>query len=212
MKPGEVIYFEAGACFEIPFETCGNANAFRARKYNEAFPKFEPLYVSKTGRIEGLWIMGNNYRTSGYYGAYPHGYLSRIMSMFPDVQEADIIHVCAGSLPKGEYTRVDKNKTLEPEICCDAEVFSNHIQKKYKLALVDVPYSEEDALHYGYPMLSRRKTLDQCHKALEVGGWVIWLDQAPPIWAKKNWNWSLAIGMIKSTNHRVRVVLGFQKK
>lgn len=156
--------------------------------------------------------MGNNYTTSGYYGAHPHGYLQRIMSMFPDISEADIIHVCAGSLPPGNYTRVDKNPELRPEICCDAEDLSKHISRRYKLALVDVPYSKEDAEHYGFPMLSRKKVLSQCFEALEPGGWVIWLDQVLPMFSKDHWNWSLAIGMIKSTNHRVRGVFGFCKR
>lgn len=211
MEPGEIIYFEAGTSFEIPVIN-QPGNAFRARNYNEVFPKFEPLYVSKTGRIEGLWIMGNNYTTSGYYGAYPHGYLPRILSIFPDIAEADIIHVCAGSLPPGNYTRVDKNPKLQPEICCDAKDLSKHISRRYKLALVDVPYSKEDAEHYGFPMLSRKKVLNQCFEALEPGGWVVWLDQVLPMFSKEKWNWSLAIGMIKSTNHRVRGVFGFCKK
>lgn len=180
--------------------------------YSNTFPDFEPLYLSKSGRIEGLWIMGNNYRTSGYYGAYPHGYLPRVMSLFPGVAETDIIHVCAGSLPSAGYTRVDKNPLLHPEICCDAEEFSRHIIRRYRLALVDVPYSNEDAEHYGFPMLSRKKVLAECYEALVPGGWVVWLDQVLPMFSKEQWFWSLAVGMIKSTNHRVRGVFGFCKQ
>jgi hypothetical protein len=187
-------------------------NLARITRYSMKFNKFEPLYISKTGRIEGLWIMGNNYATkTKFYGAYPHGYLARVLSMFPDIEEKDIIHICAGSLPKGEYTRVDINPKLKPEICCNAEELSRHTDRKFKLALIDVPYSKEDAEHYGYPMLSRKKTLEQAWHVLENGGWVIWLDQVFPMFSKKNWSFELSIGMIKSTNHRVRAVFGFKK-
>jgi hypothetical protein len=180
--------------------------------YAKAFPKFEPLYLTKTGRIEGLWVMGNNYRTSGGYGAYPHGYLSRVMSMFPDQKK--ILHVCSGWLPADpSYTRVDINPERRPEVCCNAEKLADYVNpNSFDIVYIDVPYSKEDAEHYGYPMLSRKKTLAQIHVVLKPGGWVIWLDQVLPMWSKKEWEWKLAIGMIKSTNHRARMVVGFEKK
>lgn len=179
--------------------------------YSQAFPKFEPLYLSKTGRIEGLWIMGNNYQTSGYYGAYPHGYLPRINAMFPDRKK--IAHVCSGSLPAGDYTRIDCNSALSPEICCRAEELTQHIpENSFDLVLIDPPYSKEDAEHYGTVMLNRRKVLEEIHKVLIPGGWVVWLDQVLPMFAKDKWDWSMAIGMVKSTNHRVRGIFGFCKR
>jgi len=181
----------------------------RIALYSNAFPKFEPLYLSKTGRIEGLWIMGNNYKTSGYYGAYPHGYLPRIQSLFPDCKK--IIHVCSGSLPVGDYTRVDVRPEVNPEICCNAEEMSGLVLERFDIAYVDVPYSAEDAEHYGTVMLKRKKVLEECYKILKPGGWVIWLDQVLPMFSKKKWFFGLAIGMVKSTNHRVRGVFGFKK-
>lgn len=188
----------------------------RIEAYSKAFPKFAPLYEMRAdenepGRIEGLWIMGNNYRTSGYYGAYPHGYLPRIMSMFPD--KSAVAHLCSGSLPPGQYIRIDCNPALKPEICCKAEELSQHIPADFfDLVLIDPPYSQEDAEHYGTVLLSRKKVLDEIHKVLQPGGWVVWLDQVLPMFSKEKWFWGIAIGMIKSTNHRVRGVFGFQKK
>jgi hypothetical protein len=184
----------------------------KAESYIKAFPKFEPLSITKSGRIEGLWVMGNNYTTkTKYYGAYPHGYLKRVLSMFPEIEEKDILHVCSGSIEPGKHTRIDSNSDLNPDICCNVEEMSKYVKRKYKLALVDVPYSKEDAEHYGTVMLSRKKTLAECWEVLEEGGWVIWLDQVLPMFAKRNWFWGIAIGMVKSTNHRVRAVFGFQK-
>ena len=179
--------------------------------YQQAFPQFEPLYLTKSGRIEGIWVMGNNYRTSGYYGAYPHGYLARIMSMFPG--KLKIIHVCSGSLPAGNYTRVDIRPEVNPDICCNVENLSEYVPNDhFDVALVDVPYSAEDAEHYGTVMLSRKKVLAECNKILKKNGWVVWLDQVLPMFAKTEWSFSMAIGMIKSTNHRVRAVFGFKKR
>ena len=180
--------------------------------YSKAFPKFEPLYLSKSGRIEGLWQMGANYRVKGGYGAYPHGYLARITSLFPD--KARVLHVCSGWLPADAgYTRLDINPERSPEICCNAEEMSKHIESEsFDIIYFDAPYSAEDAEHYGYPMLSRKKVLMESHKVLKPGGWLVMLDQVPPIWAKRDWYYRLVIGMIKSTNHRVRAVFGFEKK
>jgi len=61
-------------------------------------------------------------------------------------------------------------------------------------------------------MLSRKKVLDEAYKALRLSGWLIWLNQVLPIFSKQKWFWGIAIGMIKSTNHRVRGVFGFRKK
>lgn len=62
--------------------------AERAELYRKAFPKFQPLSVVETAdgkqRLEGLWIMGQNYTVkSGYYGGYPHGYLDRVINQSP---------------------------------------------------------------------------------------------------------------------------------
>ncbi|MEW6710323.1 MAG: hypothetical protein AB1403_10915 [Candidatus Riflebacteria bacterium] len=182
----------------------------RCRLYAEKFPTFPKPYVFNN-RIEGHWIMGNNYTTSGYYGAYPHGYLARVLSMFPD--KSKIIHVCSGSLPPGPYTRVDIRPEVNPDIVCNVEELSKHVPNDYfDLALVDVPYSKEDAEHYGQPLLKRQKVLSEIHKILVSGGWAVWLDQVQPNYSKVNWNQALSIGIVKSTNHRVRAVFGFEKK
>lgn len=180
--------------------------------YLKASPKHEPLYITKSGRVEGFWTMGANYRVKGGYGAYPYGYLARITSMFPDQKK--ILHVCSGWLPKSdEYDRLDINPEREPEFCCDAQAMSRHIlPESYDIIYIDTPYSDEDAVHYGYPMLNRKRVLLESHKLLKPGGWFVMLDQVPPIWAKRDWFFRMAIGIMGSTNHRMRVVLAFQKK
>ena len=183
----------------------------RIDAYKKAFPKFPPPYLVGD-RIEGLWIMGNNYRTSGYYGAYPHGYLDRVHAMFPLEIGDPAMHIFSGSLPKDDrYIRFDIRPDVKPDVVCDVHKLSEVTSRQYSLILADPPYSVEDAEHYGQPMVRRKVVFDECMKVLMPGGWLIWLDQAFPMFSKKVCRLGMAIGMIKSTNHRVRAVFGFQK-
>ena len=185
----------------------------RIASYARAFPKFPAPYLAGD-RIEGLWIMGACFKTSGYYGAYPHGYLNRVYALFPGVEK--LCHLFSGSLPPGPYSRIDlpgKIEQIQPwDRECDAHKISDYVEPNtFDLILADPPYSQEDAEHYGAPMVSRKKVLQECWKVLRPGGWVIWLDQVLPQFRKDQWFWGLAVGMFKSTNHRVRGVFGFQK-
>lgn len=190
--------------------------AERAELYRNAFPKFQPLSVVETAdrkqRLEGLWIMGNDYRVkSGYYGGYPAGYLDRVMSMFPDAQ--DILHVPSGSIPPGPYLRIDIRPEVNPDIIGDCHDIKALVgDRQFDLVLADIPYSQEDAEHYGRPMVRRNVVLKSCLEVCRPGGWVVWLDQVLPLFSKAACELTMAIGMVKSTNHRVRGVFGFRRK
>ncbi|MBF0501476.1 MAG: hypothetical protein HQM09_15150 [Candidatus Riflebacteria bacterium] len=200
----------------------------RAELYHKAFPKFQLLRADDV-RLEGLWIMGNNYRTSGYYGAYPHGYLPRVMSMFPDAER--VLHVPSGSLPPGDYTRIDIRPEGNPDIVGDCHDCKSLLgDRTFDLVMVDVPYSNEDALNYGRPMVNRIRVLRSVLEVMEPGGYIVWLDQAPPIHRKaeslqvgsiivlpmvfeeEGCSMVGGIGMQKSTNHRVRGIFIFRKE
>lgn len=186
----------------------------RAALYNSAFPQFPPVHVVGTAdggeRIESLWIMGNNYRTSGYYGAYPHGYLARVMSMFPDAH--DVLHVPSGSIQPGPYLRIDIRPEVNPDIVGDChDIKALVCDRRFDLVLMDIPYSSEDAEHYGRPMVNRNRVLASALEVTRPGGWVVCLDQVLPMWRKADARLVMAIGMVKSTNHRVRGVFGFRK-
>lgn len=195
----------------ISFRRTGISPEERVRLYAEAFPNFPPPTVGNNGRIEGLWLMGNNYRTnSKLYGAYPHGYMARISSMFPDCEKK--LHLFSGSLPPGDYIRADTYAGRRPDVLADAHRLSEVFPPgTFDIIYADPPYSEEDALHYGTCMVDRSKVLEECRKVLKIGGWLIWLDQVWPMYSKEVWRWGLVIGMIKSTNHRVRAVFGFER-
>lgn len=144
------------------------------------------------------------------HNSYPPQYLKRIQTLFPDAKK--ILHLCSGSLPKGDYIRFDIRKELQPDVVGDVHKLSSYFPKrKFDLIYADIPYSEEDALHYGTPMVKRKTTLQQCAKVLEKGGNLVWLDQALPQFAKKDFHWWGLIAIQRSSNHRIRGCYLFEK-
>ena len=179
----------------------------RIENYNKTFPKFPTSLYLSSECILGMWVMGNNYTTkSDLYGAYPYGYLKRIFALFPLVPKKTL-HLFSGSLPDSEdYDKVDYNTGL------DAETFSEVIPHDfYELILADPPYSIEDCDHYGCCMVRRNVVFKQAFNVLKKGGHLIWLDQVLPNYRKDEFKILGRIGMVKSTNHRFRVVTIFEK-
>ena len=173
--------------------------------YHKTFPKYSKLILNNNV-IEGIWVMGNNYTTkTDLYGAYPYGYLKRIHSLFPQTNKT--LHLFSGSLPDSdEYDKVDFNCGI------DAETMSEFLPHDcYDLILADPPYSIEDCDHYGCCMVKRNVVFKECYKIMEKNGILIWLDQVLPNYKKDEWDIIGRIGMVKSTNHRFRVITIFKK-
>ena len=180
----------------------------KINNYFEAFPNFPPSLMLSDNIIIGLWVMGNNYTTkSNLYGAYPHGYLKRIEKLFPIVKKKTL-HLFSGSLPDSEdYDKVDFRTGINAESM--SEIIPNNF---YELVLADPPYSIEDCDHYGTCMIKRNKVFNECFKVMKKGGVLIWLDQVLPQYKKIQFEVIGRIGMVKSTNHRFRVITIFEKK
>jgi hypothetical protein len=173
------------------------------------FPK--ALFLGGDGRIVGMWVMGNNYQVkSSYYGGYPHGYLARVKALFPDKKQ--VLHLFSGQVDTEIFpgTTLDSNLDNWPDILADAHDLSK-IKQRFDLILADPPYSIEDSVHYGTPMINRNKVLSQASMLLKKGGHLVWLDQVLPMYRKDNVITVGYIGMVKSTNHRFRVITIFEK-
>lgn len=185
----------------------------RANLYAEAFPQFPDshLQVGADGnRVYGMWFGGQSYKGSGYYGAYPPGYLKRVTSLFPDCDP--VLHLFSGSLPPGNYTRVDLNEGLNPDVVCNAHELSKHVPNDhFEVIYADPPYTDEDASKYGTPACSRNVVIKQCEKVLKPGGFLVWLDQVLPMFRKDEMQMVGSIGFVRSTNHRFRVITIFRK-
>ena len=183
----------------------------RATLYNEAFPQYAKYAWLQASEywLWGIWSIGNNYKGSGFYGSYPPRYLDRVMSMFPDAE--NILHLFSGSLYYGvKGDTLDINPTLSPSIVGDAHNLSS-IVGGYDLIIADPPYSAEDALHYGTPMVNRNKVVAECCKVLQKDGYLIWLDQTLPMYKKIELERCISIGVERSTNHRFRQLVGWKK-
>lgn len=169
------------------------------------------LFIGEDGRVVGTWIMGNDYRVqSGYYGGYPAGYLRRIKALFPDKQR--VLHIFSGRVDRSVLPgdTVDVNPALEPTYLDDAQTLERVPLEQYDLVLADPPYSIEDAERYQTSMVKRNLVMRALQR-LRPGAHVVWLDQVLPMYRKDAFSVEAVIGMVKSTNHRFRVVTIFER-
>lgn len=170
------------------------------------------LFIGDDERICGTWIMGNNYKVkSGYYGGYPAGYLKRIKGLFPD--KKSILHLFSGKVELDILNGkcVDINKENNPDYIDDAQTLENVPIEDFDLILADPPYSVEDCEHYQTTMIKRNKVMKALGQKAKRGTHVVWLDQVLPMYKKSEWKIEGVIGMVKSTNHRFRVITIFNK-
>ena len=159
--------------------------------------------------MEGTWILGNNYRTkSTLYGSYPPAYLERVRALCP---ETPVLHCFSGSLPpiSGEV-RIDLIPSRNPDIVGDATCLPLR-SDSFNLLLADPPYSAQDATKYGTGMPNRRLVLHELARVARKGATLVWLDTQLPMFAKRDWHWWGAITLIRSSNHRVRLISFFEK-
>jgi 23S rRNA A2030 N6-methylase RlmJ len=92
----------------------------------------------------------------------------------------------------------------------DAQTLQGVPLETYDLILADPPYSIEDAERYQTTMVKRNTVMRALQRA-PAGAHVVWLDQVLPMYRKDVFAIGGVIGMVKSTNHRFRVVTVFER-
>lgn len=170
------------------------------------------LFESEDGRMVGTWIMGNNYTVkSTYYGGYPCGYLKRIKGLFLD--KKSVLHLFSGKVDLSVIPgkTVDLNEETKPDYIDDAQTLTQVPLEIFDLVMADPPYSVEDCEHYKTTMVKRNVVMRNLGERLSIGCHVVWLDQVLPMYRKDQFKIIGVIGMVKSTNHRFRVVTIFEK-
>lgn len=183
----------------------------RIAHYHAATGNPSSLFIGGDGRAVGMWVMGNDYRVkSAFYGGYPATYLKRVKALFPEQRR--VLHLFSGKVDLETFPGDTVDLTLEraPTYVDDAQTLLSVPLENYDLVLADPPYSVEDAEHYGPSMISRNKVMAALAR-LPAGANVVWLDQVLPMYRKDTWKVVAYIGMVKSTNHRFRVVTIFER-
>lgn len=192
--------------------------AERAAAYARTFPGRPPLQLVEEGggpALYGVWVMGNDYRLrSTFYGAYPHGYLPRVMALFPEFVEprfpGHVLHLFSGSLPPGNYERCDEVQDAELPVSV-YELPNIVLNYRPRLILADPPYSAADAEKYGTAMVNRGRVFRTLAQVTDHGAFVVWLDTTWPMHRKDQWRTVGRITLVRSTNHRVRLVSIFER-
>ena len=81
---------------------------------------------------------------------------------------------------------------------------------RFDLILADPPYSQSDAELYGTSMINRSEVIDKLRHVAKTGATLVWLDQVWPMHRKYEWKTYGHIGLVRSTNHRMRLVTLFE--
>lgn len=190
----------------------------RAELYNRTYPHLLPLQVglnSGTPFLSGFWFVGGG-NVSDFYGSYQVEYLKRIATLFPDCKgRQEVLHLFSGSLPPSEdYMRVGQDPTgkYKSDLEVDAHYLSSFLPpNKFSLIYADPPYSQEDSEHYENAMVNRAKIISEAAKVMKPGGWLVWMDQALPLFSNNEIRLVGCISYIRSTGNRFRCVVIFQK-
>lgn len=210
----------------------------RARRYNATYPDRVGLSSAPDGQIiAGCWMIGACYKNPNpLYGAYPHGYLERVHAMFPEARS--VLHVFSGGLTYENALHelcTDGAAALgdcrrDPDDIFDLELVDMHGPEqgryptwqgdlhempeewadRFDLILADPPYSAEDSIKYDCPAPNRGKIMRSLRRVCKRGGNLVWLDQVWPMHRKLDWKTWGTVGLVRSTNHRARVVSFFE--
>ena len=179
----------------------------------------DALFLAADGRLVGTWIMGNDYRVkSQFYGGYPATYLERVRALFRDKKR--VLHLFSGHIDIEKFP----GDTVDISLSCalkhppggmhytdDAQTLTRVPVEQYDLVMADPPYSTEDADHYQTSMVKRNVVMKTLAR-LPAGAHVVWLDQVLPMWRKDVFDLAGVVGIVKSTNHRFRVMTVFRRK
>lgn len=204
--------------------------AERAESYAATFPGRPPLQlVREQGRdvVYGTWLGGADYRaTSAIYGGFPPGFLDRVFALFPDVvtvtanvgpaRDWPVLHAFSGGIPEGPHVRLDIREEpvpgVRPELVGSVYDAGALVARgPFSLVVADPPYSAVDAKRYATKMVDRRRAVAALARVVHPGGHLVWLDCCWPIHSKREWVTVGRIALVRSTNHRLRMVSIFER-
>lgn len=198
------------------------------------------VFGGDSGMVTGTWMIGACYKNPNpLYGAYPRGYLGRVHAMFPSAKrilhafsgglcgqtaEEPAVVAAMRAFPESDVVGPEEVELVDmhgPEsgryptwkgdiLDYPAAALSTKGFEPFDLILADPPYSADDAAKYDCPPVNRGKVIHALREIAAKGANLVWLDQVWPMHRKTDWQTWGTIGLIRSTNHRVRMVTIFE--
>jgi hypothetical protein len=192
----------------------------RVEAYKAAFPQYPDSWpwVTPTGRwLNAVWLGGENYKGSGYYGAYPPWYLPRLAALFPDIPQEEWLHLYAGSLTDATpgwklELRPPGDGVAPAHVRADARHLP-FLRGCFRFTAADPPYTELDAERYHTPAgLNKPAVVRDVATVTHAGGFLAWLDTTLPIYHGETWQHFGMILVQRSCNHRTRLCSLFARR
>jgi hypothetical protein len=177
----------------------------RAEAFSRKFPQYAPIVVHNN-RLYTTWVIGALYRRRvGYYGEYPYTVKERILALFPDCEK--IVHLFSGVVNDPGTVTYDVNPALNPTICDDVRNLKRHadVFRDADLVIADPPYEKRDFDVYRQKPFNKARVIKDLGELMPSKSYLAWLDVTVPIYSKKTWSLLGHIGLVVSTNTRVRM-------
>jgi hypothetical protein len=149
-------------------------------------------------------MIGNLYRRDPYYGAYPHGLLDRILTVWPETPR---LHVFSGSVKDPDGVTLDIRPECNPDVVASATTMAEHFAPaSFAVVLADPPYNGRAHEAYGTRPVDKRAVVRQAATIVRPEGYLIWLDVATPVWSREHWVWAGLIAVQTGTNRAMRAL------
>jgi SAM-dependent methyltransferase len=125
-------------------------------------PRPPPLLVLYEDLVNGL-------TPAPVYGQYPRGFIAKLLPWLR-CERSRILHVCSGSLPKGEGIRVDIRPEAQPDFIADGRKLP-FADGEHDAVMLDPPYSEGYAKSlYGVKYPRPSHLLREAARVVRPGG------------------------------------------
>ena len=135
-------------------------------------PKPPPVLVLYPDLVDGdpEYMARDRDAPAAVYGQYPRGLIRKLLPWLR-CERRDILHVCSGSLPRGEGVRVDVRPEARPDILADGRALPLATGSWRGGILIDPPYSAHYARElYGVEYPRPSQLLREAARVIAPGG------------------------------------------
>lgn len=137
--------------------------------------------------IADVWYCGPAEKDSEgnkFDGAFPAGFLKRLKAAFYNYypkRREEILHVCAGRIPRCEGMRLDIDPKYKPDYLTNAEDMTMLKDNQFKFTISDSPYNKPAAeKYYDKPLLNKGKMFKEMIRVTKKDGFICVFDASMP--------------------------------